>query len=171
MNRKAIPARATHRIATDASVIFERHVRAEGLKSSQVRLGLVRAIAAMAGHFTAEMLQARLMRRGSVSKATLYRTLAMMQDCKLLVSHDFGGGALYFESALNQPHHDHMYCLGCGAISEFTSRGIEALQARIAAEAEFELTAHSHKLYGYCAPCARRAHKRTSEVEPGRRSG
>jgi Fur family ferric uptake transcriptional regulator len=171
MKRSAGGPRTESRLADDAAVIFERYVRTEGLKSSRVRLDLVRTIASTRGHFTAEALLQRLSRRGKVSKATLYRTLAMMQDCQLLVSHDFGGGALYFESALDQPHHDHLYCLGCGAIAEFTSRGIEALQARVAADVGFELTAHSHKLYGYCARCVDQRKTRPASTGVGGRLG
>lgn len=140
-------------IGEDAECIFMRHVRDHGLKSSKVRATLVRRVASLSGHFTAETLLGRLGEDIHVSKATLYRTLGMMTECGLLISHEFGQGALYYESTLGHVHHDHLFCVGCRTITEFTSPGIEALQERVADEAEFELTSHSLKLYGYCRDC------------------
>ncbi|MSR75424.1 MAG: transcriptional repressor [Planctomycetes bacterium] len=148
-------------IAADAECVLDRHVRERKLKASKVRMKLVRSIACMHGHFTAETLQGRLDASVRVSKATLYRTLGMMCECSLLISHEFGQGALFYESSLGHAHHDHLFCIGCRGITEFTSPSIEALQERVASESDFELTSHSLKLYGYCGACRRQRARET----------
>ena len=163
MQRTPRSAENRSAIAEDAQCIFERHVRDRKLKSSRVRTDLVRNIASLSGHFTAETLLGRLDPQVRVSKATLYRTLGMMCECGLLISHEFGQGALFYESSLGQAHHDHFFCVDCRTITEFTSAGIEAMQERVAAEFNFELTTHSLKLYGYCSACSP---KRAAAAQP-----
>jgi Fur family ferric uptake transcriptional regulator len=64
------------------------------------------------------------------SKATVYRTLAVMLACGILVMHDFGEGARYYEHTYGHAHHDHFFCVGCKAIKEFRDERIESPPGR-----------------------------------------
>ena len=50
-----------------------------------------------------------------------------------------------------QHHHDHLICLDCGKVIEFSDDSIEARQREIAAKHGIRLTNHSLYLYGHCA--------------------
>ncbi len=135
--------------------IFEDYLKAQGLKLTSARRDLLNLIFADHSHFTADELYDRC-RKGKlrVSKATLYRTLTILLDCKLLASHDFGEDAKYYEHVFGHRHHDHMYCLACRRVIEFRSESIEALQDEAAQEAGFHSTRHSLTIFGVCSACA-----------------
>ena len=91
----------------------------------------------------------------AVSRATVYRTLGLLQEGGFVESLDAGRGELVYEHVLGHRHHDHMVCLGCGRIEEFHDERIEALQVEACARKGFELVSHDHRLMGYCKSCAR----------------
>ena len=135
--------------------IFEKYLRAQGLKLTSARLDVLNLVFADHSHFTADELHDRCRRQGlRVSKATLYRTLAILLDCKLLAAHDFGQDAKYYEHIFGHRHHDHMYCECCRRIFEFRSESIEELQDKAALEAGFHSQRHSLTIFGVCADCA-----------------
>jgi Fur family ferric uptake transcriptional regulator len=136
--------------------VFEAYLRSKGLKFTAARKQLLRAIFAIHDHFTAEQLLERLRQSGvAASKATVYRTLAVMLACDLLELHDFGEGARYYEHTFGHAHHDHLFCVNCKAIKEFRDDRIEKLQAQVARKANFDLMAHTLKMYGLCGRCRR----------------
>jgi len=63
-------------------------------------------------------------------------------------------GETRFERELNRRHHDHFICSACGAIFEFSSDQIEALQEEEARKLGFHIEGHKHQVYGKCAKCA-----------------
>ena len=134
--------------------VFEQYLRSRGLKYTPARKELLRAIFGMHDHFTADQLIDRLkeMQVGA-SKATVYRTLAVMLACDLLEMHDFGEGARFYEHTYGHAHHDHLFCVNCKAIVEFRDEAIEKQQGKVAEKAGFELLAHTLKMYGLCELC------------------
>ena len=132
------------------------------VKLTRPREAIVRKIlSARAGdHFSADDLWEKLRRthRG-VSKATVYRTLNLLVEKKLVEPHDFGRGQTYYERMVERPHHDHLICIRCGRIIEFENPQIERLQEEIAKRQDFEIAYHSHKLFGSCRRCRQRKKK------------
>lgn len=136
--------------------VFEAYLRSRGLKFTPARRQLLRAIFAIHDHFTADLLLDRLRQSGiKASKATVYRTLAVMLACDLLELHDFGEGSRYYEHTFGHAHHDHLFCVHCKTIKEFRDDRIEKLQDAVAKKLGFELLAHTLKMYGLCARCRR----------------
>jgi Fur family ferric uptake transcriptional regulator len=45
----------------------------------------------------------------------------------------------------------------CGKVIEFEDEGIEKLQDEVVRRHHFTPVYHSHKIFGYCAPCAKKA--------------
>jgi len=66
--------------------------------------------------------------------------------------HHFEGGNSIFELAKGD-HHDHILCMKCGRVDEFTDEYIEARQKEIAQKLGYELTDHGLYLYGFCSKC------------------
>ena len=126
------------------------------LKLTRPREMIVKKIlSAKAGqHFSADELWDSLRKKDRrVSKATVYRTLHLLAEKKMVEEHDFGRGEKYYERMVERPHHDHLICIHCGRIIEFESPRIERLQEEIAQKEGFVLAYHSHKLFGACARC------------------
>jgi len=142
---------------TRAQDAFEDLLRRKGLRLTTPRRAIVDAIVSAKEHFTADRLEERLRRRGvRVAKATIYRTLAVLVEGGFLEAHDFGGGPTFYEPMVDRAHHDHMVCVGCGRITEFSCAEIEALQEEQARAHRFTPVTHSLKIFGLCERCARR---------------
>jgi len=147
-----------------AIVEFEAFLRAQRLKMTEQRRTMVRVVLRKSGHFTADELYRKLASDGeAVSMATLYRALALLEEAELLEGHDFADGQRRYERALHREHHDHLICVDCRAVIEFTSDEIERLQKDIVHENGFTMTDHSLTLFAKCdawhdtGACPRRA--------------
>jgi Fur family ferric uptake transcriptional regulator len=134
---------------------FEAFLRQKQLKLTAQRRRIFERAFATHEHFSAEELYAWLAKAAGprVSRATVYRTLNLLQEGGFIASLDAGRGELLYEHVLGHRHHDHMVCLGCGRIEEFHDSRIEALQSEACASKGFELTSHAHRLFGYCRAC------------------
>jgi Fur family ferric uptake transcriptional regulator len=151
---------------------FEVFLRQRDLKlTAQRRRCLDRAFATHE-HFSAERLYLWLKAEPgpSVSRATVYRTLSLLVEGGFLESFDAGGGELVYEHVLGHRHHDHVVCLACGKIEEFSDERIEELQRQNCARLGFELVSHVLKLSGYCRACARKRRESRNGGAAGRAS-
>ena len=82
----------------------------------------------------------------SVSLATVYRTLSVLEREGVVQRLSFETGGARFEVA-DTAHHDHIVDLDTGQIIEFHSEKIEDLQRQIAAEMGYEIEHHRLELY------------------------
>ena len=104
-------------------------------------------------HLTAEKVYKILLSEDEdIGLATVYRVLTQFEAAGLVTRHHFEGGNSVFELD-HGSHHDHIVCMKCGKVDEFTDEVIESRQKEIAQRLGFELTDHSLYLYGYCAAC------------------
>ena len=111
-------------------------------------------------HISAEDLYKLLLDNGEeIGLATVYRVLNQFDDAGIVTRHHFEGGKSVFELA-QQHRHDHLVCLDCGSVVEFSDEVIEAIlssmsiteqrQKEIAEKHGMTLTHHSLYLYGNC---------------------
>ena len=147
---------------------FERFLRTRGLRLTRQRAGILRAIYATHKHVTAEQFFDSLQRSGEsralkISRATVYRTLTLLAEGGFVHALDVGRdtGTLY-EHALGHRHHDHMICLECGSIGEFSDDRLERVQDEAIRRQGFTASSHRLNVYGTCARCARRSAGRVS---------
>lgn len=140
----------------DAEKRFVEFLKEKSLKyTSQRRAILLEAFRAP-GHFTAdELLEVAKGRDKTISKATLYRTLSLLTQSRLLEEQDFGSGKKSYERLLGHAHHDHLICVRCHKILEFENADIERLQDEEARRRGFKIVFHSHRLFGFCKECGR----------------
>jgi Fur family ferric uptake transcriptional regulator len=66
---------------------------------------------------------------------------------------DLGHGHSHYELVLDHPHHEHMICIKCGRVIEFSDKGIEKALSRLCNKKDFEMTAHRFQVFGYCERC------------------
>jgi Fur family transcriptional regulator, ferric uptake regulator len=104
-------------------------------------------------HLTAEQVYKILINdEEDIGLATVYRVLTQFEAAGLVTRHHFDGGNSVFELA-NSVHHDHIMCMKCGKVDEFTDDLIENLQKEVAKRLGYELTDHNLYLYGFCPSC------------------
>jgi Fur family ferric uptake transcriptional regulator len=134
--------------------IVERYMRDRGLRWTQQRRLIAEVAFATHQHFTAdELLEDCRQRDDAVSRATVYRTLGMLEEAGFIEGLDTGDGGRKFEHVLGHPHHDHMVCTECGKIIEFADAELEHRQQVAAKRHGFTITSHSLKLFGQCQDC------------------
>ena len=125
-------------------------LRRAGLKITAPRLKILEILAsATVRHMSAEDVYRRLLELNDIGLATVYRVLTKFESAGLVTRHHFEGGTAVFE--LNEgTHHDHIVCVDCGHVEEFSDEGIEERQRSIAKQLGFEITDHSLTLHGHC---------------------
>lgn len=142
-------------VKASARQIFQRYVRTAGLRWTPERARLLELVFESHDHFTIDELFHRAeSRKLNISRATIYRTVPLLAQCKLIdrtVTHE---GETIYEHTHQHEHHDHLICIQCGLLIEFRHPDIEALQGKIAEAHGFRLTHHTLQLYGFCRDCA-----------------
>lgn len=90
-----------------------------------------------------------------VGMATIYRVLGHLTEVGILARHLFSSdsGAAVYEVQHGSPH-DHLICVQCGKVDEFTDEAVASLSRERAAQQGFTLSQHHLALYGYCAGCS-----------------
>lgn len=129
----------------------ERYMRQRGYRWTSQRKLIAEVVFGTHEHFNAEELLE--MCRGvdnQVSRATVYRTLAMLESAGFVEGLDTGEGGKRFEHILGHAHHDHMLCQVCGKILEFQDAELEKRKEAVARAQGFRLLSHSLKLNVEC---------------------
>lgn len=82
----------------------------------------------------------------SISIATVYRTLNLLDELDLVIRHEFQEGYSRYE--VNWDHHHHLVDLETGKVIEFQNEELERLKVKIARELGYDLVDHRLELYG-----------------------
>lgn len=82
----------------------------------------------------------------SISIATVYRTLGLLDELDLVTRHEFQEGYARYE--LNWDHHHHLVDLETGKVIEFQNEELEKLKVKIAHDLGYDLIDHRLELYG-----------------------
>lgn len=134
--------------------VFRRFVRSQQMRFTPEREKVLEEVFSIHDHFDAEDLLLRMRDHDiRVSKATIYRTLALLAQAGLIREVIFGEKHGHYEHVLGHGHHDHMICLNCGRIIEFADETIERIQQKICDEHGFVPDRHKLEITGYCAEC------------------
>lgn len=140
---------------------FKQALKSENLRLTTQRQAILANILGSDGHREIDDIYLSLKSTGiPVSRATIYRTLDILEQAEFVRKMDIGDGRFRYENNLSddrtarpRAHHDHLICEQCGKIVEFVDDGIERRQEEISAEYGFKLLRHSHQLYGLCSDC------------------
>ncbi len=120
----------------------------KGLKMTGQRRVICQVLSESADHPDVEKVHQRAAAVDpQISIATVYRTMRLLEDSGIIRKHDFGDGRARFEES-HEDHHDHLIDMNSGEVIEFTSKEIEALQAKVAARLGYRLMGHKLELYG-----------------------
>jgi Fur family ferric uptake transcriptional regulator len=135
---------------------FNQFLESKRLKPTSERLTILEEALATEGHFEADDLLVILKQKGrKTSRATVYRTLELLEQAGLLRRVWFGGAAVGFEKITDQPRVDYLICRDCGNRFGFHLPELLDLQARICAEMDFKLLDYNFQIFGLCSACSR----------------
>ncbi len=131
--------------------VESQDLRKAGLKVTLPRVKILEILAGSATrHLSAEDIYKKLLEaQQDVGLATVYRVLTQFEAAGLISRNHFEGGTAVYE--LNRgEHHDHVVCVDCGKVEEFTDPEIESLQSAAAERLGFSIADHALILYGHC---------------------
>lgn len=133
---------------------FKAFLWSHGHRFTPERHAVLKQVFSLHHHFEADELLGRLRgKRTKTSKATVYRTLALLVEAGLLREVHLGEKHVHYEHLHQGAQHDHLICLGCGKVIEFAMSAFERMQQRICRKHGFAPAHHYVSIRGYCADC------------------
>ena len=135
----------------------DNNLKKAGLKVTLPRLKILQILEnAKEHHLSAEDVYRILTNAGEdIGLATVYRVLTQFEEAGLVIRHNFEEEHAVFELDHGE-HHDHLVCVKCGRVQEFTDHTIEKRLHEVAKETQFTITDHSLNVYGICAACQKK---------------
>jgi len=128
------------------SDLLERCSKA-GLKMTGQRKVILKVLGNAQDHPSVEDVYERAKAiDNSISIATVYRTLNLLDELDLVIRHEFQEGYSRYE--VNWDHHHHLIDLETGEVVEFQNDKLEELKEKIAKDLGYELIDHRLELYG-----------------------
>ncbi len=130
-------------------------LKSQELKFTKQREAILRTLYDNKGHYSPEEIQKLINKNHSdlkVGIATIYRTMALLENAGLASSISFGKDGKLYELGIKK-HHDHLICTQCGKITEFVDETIEKRQEEIAKKHNFLMQDHTMKIVGLCQEC------------------
>lgn len=117
------------------------------------RFTILDAVYSITGHFTLEELGDKLADDYNfpVSRATLYNTLRLFVELRLVVRHRFQSTTKY-EACYDNNSHCHQICTVCGKVTEFRSKKVNEAIAAVRHK-RFHKDGFSLYVYGICSSC------------------
>ena len=118
-------------MAGEERKILEAYLRERGQKMTGPRETVLDAFLRLESHVTAEELLSAARRIDpTIGHATVFRTIKLFAEAGLARGACPDEGARRFEHAYRHAHHDHLICVGCGAVVEFHDEALEKAQKR-----------------------------------------
>lgn len=138
-----------------AKDILTRYLALNKHRKTAERYAILDTVYDTEGHFTLDELSSLLaVQNFRVSRATLYNTMKLFIELRLVVRHRFIGQTKY-EACRHEDNHVHQVCTTCGRVTELDSKPItEAIEATRLKR--FHRDGFMLYLYGVCSQCQAR---------------
>jgi Fur family ferric uptake transcriptional regulator len=133
--------------------ILDNYLEMNNHRKTPERYAILRAVCNMKGHFTLDELGEALAEvyKFPVSRATLYNTLNLFMELRLVIRHRFQGTTKY-EACYASNNHCHQICTVCGRVTEIeapeVAEAIEMMRLK-----RFRKDGFSLYIYGICSTC------------------
>jgi Fur family ferric uptake transcriptional regulator len=135
----------------------EAELRQAGMRASAPRTAVLELIGSQECVLSAQEIAEKLRSEGrGVGVATVYRTLDLLNELKLVQRLDVGGGSARYEPAMpgGAHHHHHLVCDRCGRVTPFEDAGLERAIERLSQRLDHRVGEHDVVLRGSCPRCA-----------------
>lgn len=129
--------------------VFRRYLKSKGLKYTPERADVLDAIIERDDIFEAEELLTDMRKRGyRVSKATIYRTLKLLQEAGIITHALFDERQSHYRLVYGRAPRDYMVCVKTGKFIEFEASELAEIRERIGRERGWDTVGHRFQIYG-----------------------
>jgi Fur family ferric uptake transcriptional regulator len=134
----------------DAAALLD----AKGVRPTRQRVEILTELGREPDDVTAQALWRRLRgrRRSHVGLATVYRTLALLNEQGVIDALSHHGGELCYRLC-TEAHHHHLVCSSCHRVVEVEECGLDGWLDAVSSRHGFVPTDHRVEITGLCAGC------------------
>lgn len=139
-------------ILAKAHEVLDNYMESNHHRRTPERSTILDTIYSMGEHFSIEDLGRELLKKNfRVSRATLYNTLHLFLELRLVVKHSLADGTKY-EASYSEDNHVHQVCTICGKVTEIVAPQVTAAVKDIRMQ-RFRKDAYALYIYGVCSGC------------------
>lgn len=132
-------------------------LRKSGHKATQQRLIILTTLRHAGGHVTASEIYEQVKDSyPNVDISTVYRTLGVLKEMRLVAETDMGTGESTYEWIQPRRHH-HLICRGCGRVISVDHGHLEELGEELLREYSFQADLDHFGIFGLCRECQQEA--------------
>jgi len=129
-------------------------LRESGHRLTPQRMLILSALRHADGHMTAtEILDHVRESYSYIDASTVYRTLGVLKNLRLIAETNIGGGESFYEW-LHQNRHHHLICRECGSLTRLDHQYLAGLGADILEAYGFRADIDHFAIHGLCEKCA-----------------
>ncbi len=137
-------------------IIFDAYCKSRDMRCTPERHIIIDEIYQINCHFNIDDLYLRIRNKNldkKLSRGSIYRTIPHLVKSGLIRECFVDQGHTCYEVLLGSHHHEHLKCVSCQKIFEFSNEKIDKIEDSICRKLNFQMIRHSHVLFGYCADC------------------
>jgi Fur family ferric uptake transcriptional regulator len=140
--------------------VFRKFLKSQNLKYTPERAETLNAIIERDDVFEVDELMIEMRKRGyRVSKATIYRTIKLLQDAGIITQALFDTKQAHYQLIYGKAPRDYIVCMKTGKHIEFTDSELNKLRDRICRERGWDPIAHRFQIYAISPEARDSAHE------------